>query len=394
MTAQRWEPPEDNTRLRDQALESSPHERDTTPALGSAGQAGGWRRAVEGAQIALSRGGFEDGRWSYLYKDDTRYRSRAETNGSVPEAARRMRRGTQVPAGVQGPIIRPAVWTWEVPAYFWLGGIATGSSFVAAAADLVGDDDAALRARLIAIGAAGAGAPLLIKDLGRPERFLNMLRIFKPRSAMSMGSWTLMAFSNTAGLSAAAHLLGRRRLARSFGAAAAGFGLYLGSYTGVLLAATAVPVWARSRVYLPPIFVCTAVATGAAANRIAAAATGVEPGHPTRRALGFVETGAMAAELALSSLNERRLGRIGKPLHEGTAGKLFKAAKMAVRAGLALRLAGRYPVTHHVASAAFLGAGLAFRYAWLAAGRASATDHEGVAAAARAPERLVGREQV
>lgn len=392
----RAEPPRDNTRMREQAVESSPAGRDASAALGTPGEPGPWRRAVEGAQVALARGNWEDARWSYMFaRGTTRYLDPdASPNGSVPAAARRMRRPGPVPSGVQGPIIRPPVWTWEVPLYFWLGGIATGSSFVAMAADLAGDAQTAKRARIVTLGAVAPGAPLLIKDLGRPERFFNMLRIFKPRSPMSLGSWTLMAFSNMAGLALAADLLGRRNLARSFGAGAAALGLYLGSYTGVLLSSTAVPVWARSRLFLPPAFVSTAVATGAAANRLAAAATGVEAGHPTRRALGFVETGAMATELALSSINERRLGRIGRPLHEGTAGKLFKAAKLGVRAGLALRLAGRYSAAQHVASATFLAAGLAFRYAWLAAGKASANDHEAVAAAGRTPERLVGREQV
>ncbi len=393
---ERWEPPEDNTRLRDAALETTTEDRDATAAIGTPGEAGGWRRAVEGAKVALARRNWEDARWSYLYARGTsRYlNADASPDGSVPEAARRMRRPGPVPAGVQGPILRPAVWTWEVPLYFWLGGIATGSSFVAVAADLAGDEDTAKLARKITLGTIGPGAPLLIKDLGRPERFLNMLRIFKPRSPMSMGSWTLMLFSTNAGMAVAADMVGLQRLARGFGAATAALGLYLGSYTGVLLSATATPLWARSRLYLPPIFVCTAVATGAAANRIAAAAAGVDAGHPTRRALGFVETGAMAAELALSSVNERRLGRIGRPLHEGSAGKLFKLAKLGVRVGLGLRLAGRYPAAHHAASAAFLAAGLAFRYAWVGAGKASALDHDTVAAAARAPERLAGREQV
>src|SRR5436305_1219804 len=79
----------------------------------------------------------------------------------------------------------------------------------------------------------------LIADLGRAERFLNMLRIFKPRSPMNLGAWCLMAFSGGAASSVAADLLKRRRLARAFGAMNAVLGGYLGSYTGVLLASTA-----------------------------------------------------------------------------------------------------------------------------------------------------------
>ena len=103
-------------------------------------------------------------------------------------------------------------------------------------------------------------------------------------------------------------MLGRDRTARAIGGANAVVGGYLGSYTGVLLASTAVPLWARSRLFLGPIFVSTATATGAAAVRLTLDARGLPPHHATRRALGRVETAAMTAELALSSINERRLG--------------------------------------------------------------------------------------
>ena len=103
-------------------------------------------------------------------------------------------------------------------------------------------------------------------------------------------------------------------------------GGYLGSYTGVLLAATAVPLWARSRIFLGPIFVSTATVTGAAATRLVLSATGQRPvDHPTRIALNRLEAGAMLAELTLSIVNERRLGRAGDALSEGRAGRLFRA---------------------------------------------------------------------
>jgi hypothetical protein len=109
-------------------------------------------------------------------------------------------------------------------------------------------------------------------------------------------------------------------------------------------------------------------------------------GHPTREALGAVETAAMTAELILSAANERRLGPLGHALEHGRPGRLFTFAKWAVRGGLALRLARRAggPWLHHLASVLYLLAGLAFRFAWVGAGRTSAQDHEAVAAAARA----------
>jgi Polysulphide reductase, NrfD len=366
----------------------------TRPAVGKRGEPASWRRAVEGAAVALAGRSWSDSRWSFIFKGDSTYAEHTEAPGQVAQASRRMRSGEAVPSGIQGPVMHPAVWTWEVPAYFWLGGIATGSSFVALAADMAGDGRSAAIARRVTLAAVVPCAPLLILDLGRPMRFLNMLRIFKPRSPMSMGAWALSAFSSAAGGAVGADLIGRRREARALGAATALFGTYLGSYTGMLLASTAVPVWARSRLFLPPIFVATATATGAATNRLVLAAAGLPVGHPTRSALGTIETGAMALELGLSTLNEKRLGRLGEALEEGRPGRLFTLAKWGVRSGLALRLArGRGgPWVHHVASVLYILSGLAFRFAWVGAGRTSAADDEAVARAARTKTGGLSRE--
>jgi formate-dependent nitrite reductase membrane component NrfD len=359
--------------------------RDMTPALGTGASPGRWRRAVADAAVALHQRAWKDSRWSYLFKADTRYAtSEPPPAGQVAEAARQARTG-EGPEIVQGPMMKPPVWTWEVPLYFWFGGIASGSSFVALACDLSGDEQSARIARKVALAALVPSPPLLIADLGRPERFYNMMRIFKPRSPMSMGAWALFAFGNLIAAAVGADLLGRRREARALGAGAAAVGAYLGSYTGVLLAATAVPVWARSRLFLGPIFVSTATATGAAATRLVLVVGGLPVGHPTREALGRVETGAMSAELILSEVNRHQLGRLGDALEQGRAGRMFTAAKWLVRFGLGLRLVRREggPAVHHVASVCYLAAGLCFRYAWVAAGPNSARDDEAVARMAR-----------
>jgi hypothetical protein len=388
------EPPPEELARRGVDGDSLPGGRDITPAVGKRGGPATWRRAAQGAAVALHRRRWEDARWSYLFGRDTRYRGAAGDDEQVAAAARRMRGGAESPADVRGPIMHAAVWTWEVPLYFWFGGIASGSSFVALACDAVGDRESAAMARRVTLAAAVPTAPLLVMDLGRPARFLNMMRIFKPRSPMSMGAWCLAAFTSAGGAAVGADLLGRRGTARALGGATAALGTYLGSYTGALLASTAVPVWARSRLFLPPIFVCTAAATGAAANRLVLAATGTQVGHPSRTALGTVETAAMGAELVLSTVNEHRLGRFGEPLEEGTPGRLFKFAKWAVRIGLGLRFlrARGGPWVHHVASGLYLAGGLAFRFAWVGAGRASAHDDEAVARMARITARDLGRE--
>ena len=227
--------------------------RDMTPATGTGPQPAFGRKT--GEPVALHRRRTTRS-WSYLY-GDTDYAGEARAKGTLP------------PLGEVGPgMLKAPVWTWEVPLYFWTGGIASGSAFVALACDLAGDHRSARIARLVSLGALAPSPPLLILDLGRPERFYNMLRVFKTRSPMSMGAWALTLFGNLIAGAVGADLLGRERTARALGGATAIVGGYLGSYTGVLLASTAVPLWARSRLFLGPIFVCTATATGAAATHL------------------------------------------------------------------------------------------------------------------------------
>jgi Polysulphide reductase, NrfD len=378
-------PPEDaQAREEHWVADHTPDTRDMTPALGARGGPASWQAGEAGGEIGRQRGDWADARWSYLFKDsDTSYAAGPSDPEAVARANHRMRTG-EMPE-VRGPVINAPVWTWEVPLYFWFGGIASGSAFVALACDLAGDHRSAAIARKVAVAAILPSPPLLIADLGRPARFLNMLRIFKPRSPMNLGAWALMTFSTVGSAAVAADVAGLPRAARVLGGANAVVAGYLGSYTGVLLATTAVPVWARSRLFLGPIFISTAAATGAAATRLTLVARGLPVGHPTREALGVVESGAMISEFLLASINERRLGRAAAALEHGMPGRLFKAAKWGVRIGFALRYA-RGPVgpwAHHTASVLYLASGLGFRYAWVNAGRASATDHEAVARMAR-----------
>jgi hypothetical protein len=355
-----------------------------TPALGTPASPASWQAADPDEAVALHATRWGDARWSFLYGDDTSYATaQAPAPGLVAQANRDARGAEELPGVVNGQMMKAPLWTWEVPLYFWFGGIAAGSSFVSLACDLAGDRSSARVARAIALGAVVPCPPLLIADLGRPGRFYNMLRIFKLRSPMSTGAWTLTLFGNLAAGAVGADLLGRERLARALGATNAVVGGYLGSYTGVLLAGTAVPAWARSRSFLGPIFVATATATGAAATRLVLVATGVPADHPTREALARVEAGAMAAELILSEINEHRLGRLAGALSDGNPGRLFRAGRWLARAGLALRLGRRLPAAGHAASACFLLSGLCFRYAWVTAGPASARDDEAVARMAR-----------
>jgi len=359
-------------------------ERDDRPALGTRGEPASWQRAVQDSGVELAKPAWGDAAWSYLYGHDTDYARATPEDGEVAAANRRMRSGP-MPEPVQGPLIHAPVWTWEVPLYFWIGGVASGAAFAALAADTAGDEASARVARKVALGAVTAAPVLLIADLGRPARFLNMLRIFKPRSPMNAGAWCLVAFSAAGAGAVTADLLGAPRTASRLGAAQALLGSYLGSYTGVLLATTAVPLWSQSRAFLGPIFVATATATGAAATRLTLAAAGRPEDHPTQTALARLQAGAILAELSLSTINERRLGRLGDALEHGVPGRLYGAAKGLVGVGLLLQLAGRgrRRGAQHAASVLYLAGGLGFRFAWVQAGKASARDDEVVAVMAR-----------
>jgi formate-dependent nitrite reductase membrane component NrfD len=358
--------------------------RDPRPALGTRGGPASWTAAEPGAPVPLSRPAFGDAQWSYLYKArDTGYAEAQPAEGQVAAANRRMRSATV--SDIHGPFIHAPVWSWDVATYFWLGGMASGSAFVALACDVAGDHRSAAIARKVALGAVAPAPILLIADLGRPERFLNMMRILKPRSPMNTGAWCLVAFSGSGGLAVAADLAGRPKAARGLGALTSLLGSYLGSYTGVLLACTAVPLWAGNRTILGPAFIATASATGAAATRLVLVASGLPRGHPTRRALSTIETASMLAELSISAFGERRLGDAADALRRGRPGIYFRTAKSLVALGLALRLVARRTGQREgdLASILYLAAGLAFRLAWVYAGRTSATDDAAVAAMAR-----------
>jgi len=155
------------------------------------------------------------------------------------------------------PLLKPPVWTWEVPAYFFVGGAAGAASVIGAAAQLSKGNDALVRdARWIALIGAGLSGPLLISDLGRPERFLNMLRVFKPQSPMSVGVWTLSTFG---GAAAGAVLLPNRTLRNLSAIAAGATGLVMATYTGVLLGVTAIPLWKEHADFLPVHFGASAL---------------------------------------------------------------------------------------------------------------------------------------
>jgi len=270
------------------------------------------------------------------------------------------------------------VWTWQVPAYLFAGGLAGAAGPLAFAARLAGNDRLARAALTSGAAAALVSPPLLIADLGRPERFHHMLRVVKPTSPLNVGSWLLAAAAPALAGAAVADRLGiLPRLARGTEAAAALLGPALATYTGVLLADTAIPTWHEAGRELPALF-----AAGAATSAGAVACLLVPPGpaDPARR----LALGGAAAELGVHAAMERRLGDLGDPYRTGLAGRLTRLARRLTVAGaVTLGLAGRRRLPTAAGAALLLVGSAATRYAVVAAGSASARDPRHVVAPQR-----------
>lgn len=245
------------------------------------------------------------------------------------------------------PVLKPPVWKHEIPAYLFTGGLAAGSAVLAAGADLTGRTELRRVTRLGGLTALVASTYLLIADLGRPDRFHHMLRVVKPTSPMSVGTWILSAFAPGAGAAAVSELVPQRWahtwparllrwLARPLGLSAAAAAPALASYTAVLLSHTAVPGWSEVRDELPFVFTGSAAASGGGFGMLAAP---LAENGPARvfAAVGTVQ------ELVASRVMEQRMGLIREAYEHGQAGRLGRAAEVLNVAGLlgTVFLAGR-----------------------------------------------------
>jgi hypothetical protein len=220
------------------------------------------------------------------------------------------------------PILKEPTWEWQIPLYFFTGGLAGASAGLALAARLSGNDRLARRAHLDALAGAAASPPLLIWDLGRPERFYKMLRVIKPTSPMSVGTWILTLFGSTTGVAVAQDLFGVfPRLGRISEALSALLGLPLATYTAVLIADTSVPVWHQARRELPLVFAASSAASAGAAAVILAP---VEDAGPARR----LAVGGALIELGAVEIMKRRLGKfLAEPYEEDKPKRYDRLAK-------------------------------------------------------------------
>jgi formate-dependent nitrite reductase membrane component NrfD len=312
------------------------------------------------------------------------------TAGHAPELQHRSGEGPPEASYFGLPAIKRPDWEWYVPAYFFIGGTASGAYITATLADMLGprSDRAYVAAgRFIAFLGVLASLPLLVADLGRPERFLNMLRVFKPRSMMSTGSWALTAFGGFTGLAVAVEMLpalSRRwpvlrvlvwplRVVSWFGVLPA---MYVGSYTGVLLSATNVPLWAGNRFLMGPLFLSSAMSCGLAAINLAARLWG--PASPSgEKRFEQAEERILTTELAITAASAVMLRGLARPLLTGRWSRLYLLGSLGSGQLMPLllgRLALRGGFWSAVSAVLVLIGGVSTRFAVTEAGKESADD--------------------
>lgn len=280
------------------------------------------------------------------------------------------------------PLLKEPPWTWEIPLYFFVGGAAGAAAVIGAIADYTGADRELVKhARWIAAAGSVISPALLISDLGRPERFLAMLRVFKPQSPMSVGVWTLLGFSTAAAATAFAGFLSDRygpslplRVMENAGQAASlAFGLPFSNYTGVLIGATAIPVWNKNAGDLPLHF---------AASGLGAAVGILElMGHRKSRALHALGMGAALFEIWEGLRIESRSQLALEPLKWGTSGWITRAGGIlsgpvptVFRAASLLAGEKRSQSLRRWAAWSTIAGSLITRFAWVRAGHVSARD--------------------
>lgn len=268
------------------------------------------------------------------------------------------------------PVLKEPVWIWSVPAYFFVGGASGAAATLGAVATLLGgarQRRLVRRSRMIALAGQVFGTLLLIVDLGRPERFLNMLRVFRPTSPLSIGSWVL---AGSASLSGAALVLpGALGDAASYGSGA--LGLPLAGYTGVLLAGTAVPVWSESGRTLPVAFVGSAMAS--AACLLEALPLSDREDAVVRR-FGYAGKTVELAGLGLMVAEASRVERVGRPYRRGASGAMLKASAALSAAGLVVSIVSRRRAARTTAATLGLAGSLLLRFGVFHAGRSSVRD--------------------
>jgi formate-dependent nitrite reductase membrane component NrfD len=291
------------------------------------------------------------------------------------------------------PPIKHAHWTWQIPIYFWIGGLGAGVHLFSTVSQLLGHRDEALvrTSRYTVLVTMILSPILLIWDLGRPERFYNMLRILKLRSPMSTQSWSLMVFGSLGGLLATHQaardgLLGNNVLSRLalqliperlVSLLALPVGLYVGSNTGNLISATSVPLWARNWMLMGPTFLTSGLSTALSFLSLVLNLTNSGTAK-THHALHRAERATLLVEAGLIVGSLSRMSRWSKPLFHKTVAPLFVGGAIigGILAPFALLSGEQSRERSMLSSVLVLLGGLAFRFAMIRGGRISADDPE------------------
>jgi hypothetical protein len=273
------------------------------------------------------------------------------------------------------PVIKEPVWEVpDVPAYLFLGGLAGASSVLAVGAHFAGYPKVARNAKVSALGAISLSAVALVHDLGRPDRFLNMLRVFKPSSPMSVGSWLLVGYGPVAGAAAVSELTGIMPAAGLAATVGAGvLGPAIATYTAALICDTAVPAWHEAYREMPYVFAGSAASAAGGLGLLLALAEDAEP------ARNLAILGAAVELTAKRQLVSRLAGTPGQNLAEpyetGSAGRVLRVAEALTVGALAGAMLGRRSrVVSALTGAALVAASAMTRYGIFQAGLVSARD--------------------
>lgn len=275
------------------------------------------------------------------------------------------------------PVIKPPVWMWTIPLYFYVGGTAGASMAMGLAAQAFGGKRLRAfeeRCRWVGAIGGGIGSALLISDLGRKKRFLLMLRVFRPTSPMSVGSWVLaLATPLSAGSALLTFSKGRlREVGNTAGFAAGILGLPLATYTGLLIANTAVPVWQQSRRALPLLFGASSVSGMAALFDL------MPLGDREREIVRIFGSLGRVLEITATFALETdaaEVERVAKPLRSGATGVLWRASQILTVSSLVIAaLPGHGRARRTIGGVLGTLGAISLRFAVFYAGKRSALD--------------------
>jgi DMSO reductase anchor subunit len=268
------------------------------------------------------------------------------------------------------PVLNKPVWSSrDIAGYLFLGGLAGASSLLGAGAQVSGRPALARVSKLGALAAGVGSLAALVHDLGVPSRFLNMLRVLKVTSPMSVGSWLLAGYVPLAGLAAACAATGKaHRTGAAATAGAAALGPAVAAYTAVLISDTAVPAWHNAYPEMPFVFVGSAATAAGGLGLLGAPLSQSGPA----RVMAVLGVGA---ELVAFETMHRRLGMVGEPYSSGKGGRYTKAGKVLSVLGVTAAVLGRRSrIASALSGTALLAASAATRWGIFHAGMDSAND--------------------